>query len=181
MVHFFKVIPLLLGIFFLFDLYTQTFKDPRFLALDSVHFMDVLRFHLKYPFELILHIVFILGPLYYYAFIRGLVFYENGFTSNKGFPFLNKFTPYEEIENYHFLHPDYVLIINTKSSEHVLVSDNKLERIVGILDQHNIQGNLASSGVKRLVNNIRNFLFIVSAFTLILYLVMRFGWLKLGL
>src|SRR5690606_3806489 len=94
---------------------------------------------------------------------------------NGGVPFMNRGLLYEEIETYKLLHPNMALSIHTKKGEVLVVADNNLERVIAILDQHNIKGDLGSTEFARLLGNYRRFIIGASIFTLVLFLLKKFG------
>jgi hypothetical protein len=79
----------------------------------------------------------------YYGFIRGASFHENGVIINKGLPFFNTIIFYKDIEGYEVIHPKFFMSIRHKLTEdEILFSINSIDRVVAILDQQGISGNL---------------------------------------
>jgi hypothetical protein len=60
------------------------------------------------------------------------------------------------------------------------VADNNIERVIAILDQHNISGDLAQDEFVKLFANFKKFIFIVFAFTIVLFLVKKLGLFQIG-
>ena len=167
-----------LAFFFYRDFYLSTFQEPRFIEGGSYTFWDVLQFHYKYPFELGVLSALTLTPIIYYGFIRGARFFEKGYLFNQGLPFFNVWVPYEEIKQYKLLLPKSILAIFTKSGDIHVVADGSIERVIGVLDQHNVPGDLAQDAYVRLIQNVRKFFLVVITFTIALYAVSKFGWLR---
>ncbi len=139
------------------NLYFQTFNDIHFeeyinslnLLSDRINFATILKYHLKYPEELIFFTLTILCPGVYYGFIRSVIFYENGMTVNKGLPFFNTYFPYGSIEQYEIINPKRALALKFKNSgDEILLAVNNPDRVVAILDQNNISGNLGHNDEK---------------------------------
>ncbi|MBY0515277.1 MAG: hypothetical protein K2P81_00100 [Bacteriovoracaceae bacterium] len=170
----------LLGLvaFFFHDLYLGTFQEDKFLSAGAFRLLDVARFHLKYPAEFIWLSTLSLPPFLYYAFIRGVRFYEKGYRFNKGIPFLNSWHKYEDIKQYKLLAPKSTLAVFTNSGDIQLVVDGNIERVIAILDQHGAKGDLTQDAYVKLVQNLRNFCLLVIAFTMVLYAALKMGWFR---
>ena len=177
MLHVFRLFVTGPALFFLYSFYLETFKDERFLSYGATGFKAAVSYHLKYPYEFISFLIIIFVPYLYYCFIRGSVFYEKGFTFNKGMPFLNIYIPYVAVTKYKLLHPETIMAISTHRNETFLIADNNLPRIIAILDQQNIQGDLASKEYVTLLQNMFKFFIIVFGFTILLLVLKKFGFL----
>lgn len=175
MINIFRLIILSVVIFFTNDFILDTYTYEKFQLLRTFKLLDILEYHYKYPSEFAAFFFVILGPSFYYSFIRGVRFHEKGFVYNRGIPFMNRIVLYSEIETYKMLHPTLVLAIHTKKGEVYVIADNSVERIVAILDQHNIQGNLAQDEYAKLITNFRKFMMVVLAFTLIVFVAKKLG------
>jgi hypothetical protein len=175
MLNLFKLVILAIVIFFLNDFILDTYTYEKFQVLRRFKILDVIEYHYKYPVEFITFVVLIIIPAIYYAFIRGIRFHEKGFCYNKGIPFLNKNVLYSDVKTYKLLHPKHVVTIRTKKDEVFLVSDNSIERVIAILDQHNIQGDLAQDDYVNLLANLRKFIIVVLTFTLVVFVLKKFG------
>lgn len=128
------------------NLYLQTYIDPDFLDSYQHNFMGVIKFHLFYPEQLISLILSTLIPTIYYAFIRGISFYEYGVVANRGLPFMNHTVLYSDIESYKIMHHKYLMSVSRKSmDDELLFTIEDIDRAVAILDQHNIQGDLSNA------------------------------------
>ena len=169
-IRFFVVV---LVIFFINDFILQTYTYEKFRLTNASNLWDVLNYHYRYPWEFILFFFLFLGPAFYYSFIRGTRFYEKGFIYNRGIPFLNIKIQYEDVTSYHLLHPKCLLLLKTKKGL-FLIADHSLERVIAILDQHNISGNLASEEYKKLILGLRKFLIAVISFTFVAFLLKKF-------
>ncbi|NBV89296.1 MAG: FAD-dependent oxidoreductase [Betaproteobacteria bacterium] len=105
---------------------------------------------------------------------RGVVLSTGGFIFNRGIPFMNKVVLYEDVKTYKLLHPNHVVTIHTKSDV-FLIADNSVERVVAILDQHNIQGDLGRDDYANLITNFRKFIIVVVTFTLAMFVLKKLG------
>lgn len=175
----FRIVMFALAFFFYRDFYLSTFQEEKFLAGGKLGFWDVLNYHYRYPTELAILSLLMLTPIIYYGFIRGARFYEKGYVFNQGLPFFNIWVPYNEIQQYKLLLPKSILAIFTKAGDIHVVSDGHIERIIGVLDQHNVPGDLAQDAYVRLIQNVRKFFMVVLAFTVALYAVNKLGWLRI--
>ena len=175
MITVFKLIILAVVVFFLNNFYLETFTYEKFQLESKFKFLDVINYHLKYPHEFIMFFCVILIPAIYYAFIRGIGFHEKGFIYNGGLPFMNRGVQYTDVETYKLLHPQMAISIHTKKGDVFVVADNNIERVIAILDQHNIQGNLAPDEFVRLIANYRKFILFLLAFVSIVFIVKKLG------
>lgn len=165
-------------VFFYHDLYLGTFQEEKFLAAGNFKFMDVIAFHLKYPTEFIWLTCLIMPAFIYYCFIRGVRFFEKGYLFNNGLPFLNVWSSYEDIKNYKILAPKSTLALFSTGGDIRLVVDGNIERVIAILDQHGVQGDLAQDAYVKLLTNIRKFVYVVLVFTLVIYAALKMGWFR---
>jgi hypothetical protein len=175
MLNIFRLIILAIVIFFLNDFILETYTYEKFQAVGRFKILDVLEYHYKYPYEFATFFALIIGPAFYYALIRGVSFHEKGFVFNRGLPFMNKSVPYSEVKTYKLLHPKHVVTIHTKNSDVYLIADNSVERVIAILDQHNIQGDLARDDYAKLITNFRKFVIAVLAFTVFVFVIKKIG------
>lgn len=174
----FRFILLALVVFFYHSFYLSTFQEPKFLKEGVFGFWDVIEFHYRYPFEFISISILVMTPVIYYGFMRGARFFEKGYLFNQGLPFFNTWVSYEDVKQYKLLLPDSILAIFTKSGEIHVVADGHIERVIALLDQHGITGDLAQDAYVRLIQNVRRFFYVVVGFTAILFLVKRLGLLR---
>jgi hypothetical protein len=175
MLNIFRLIILAIVIFFLNDFILDTYTYEKFQALRRFKILDVIEFHYRYPVEFITFFFLLIVPAFYYAFIRGVRFHEKGFVFNRGLPFMNKAVPYSEVKTYKLLHPKHVVTIHTIKGDVFLIADNTAERVIAILDQHNIKGDLAQDDYVRLITNFRKFIIVVLTFTLVVFLIKKSG------
>lgn len=178
MLNIFRLGILAIVIFFFNDFYLDTFTYEKFQVLRRFQFLDVLHYHLKYPREFISFFCLILIPAIYYGLIRGIRFYEKGFVYNRGIPFMNRAVMYGDVKTYKLLHPNKAVSIHTHKGDVFVIADNTAERVVAILDQHNIQGDLAQDDYVRLISNYKKFLMMVIGFTVFVFLIKRLGLLQ---
>ncbi len=171
----FRLVVLAFVAFFYHDLYLATFSVVRFIAEGQFRFLDVLRFHLRYPSELLSISALVLPVAIYYGLIRGVRFYEKGILYNRGLPFLNQWLPFESLKSYKVIAPKNMLALSTKGGELLLVADGNLPRVIAILDQHGVKGEMASDAQVALVANLKRFVLVVLAFTLVLYTAQKAG------
>lgn len=174
----FRFIMLILAFSFYRDAYLETFREPKFIERGSFGFWDVVAYHWHYPAEMITLSALVMLPIIYYGIIRGVRFFEQGYYFNKGLPFLNQWVPYSEVKQYKLLLPKSILAMFTRSGEIHLVADANIERVIALLDQHNVPGDLAQDAYVRLFENIRKFFVVVLAFALVMFVVKWLGWLR---
>jgi len=175
MLNLFKLVVLLVFMFFLNDFYLDTFTHEKFQLEAKFKIIDVLNYHFRYPKEFLYFFFLILVPCTYYSLIRGIKFYEKGFVFNRGLPFLSTTILYSQIDSYKILHPKYALSLTTKSGEIFIVADNSMERVLAIIDQQNIKGNLAGDEYVKMITNYRKFIFVVMTFTILLFILKKVG------
>lgn len=164
-----------LFLFFYHDLYLATFAELKFIESQDFSFLGVIQFHLKYPVEFITLTSLVLPSFLYYAFFRGVVFFEKGILYNKGIPFLNVWVPYSDCVSYRLVSPKSLIALTAKSGEVFLIGSNNMSRVIAALDQHEVKGELGTSEYIRLARNLKIFFYAVSVFTLSLYLCVRLG------
>jgi hypothetical protein len=175
MLNIFRLIVLAIVIFFINDLYLSSLTHEKFLLESRFRIMDVFSYHYRYPSGLITFFFLIIVPAIYYAFIRGVRFYEKGFVFNHGIPFLNRKISYDEVNSYKLLHPKYAISLFTKSNEVFVIADDDMQRVIAILDQHNIPGDFARDDYAKLITNYRTFIFVVLGFTTLLFILKKLG------
>lgn len=175
MMNIFRLIILAIVIFFLNDFILDTYTYEKFQADGRFKILDVIQYHYKYPVEFITFFFLIIVPAIYYSLIRGVRFHEKGFVFNRGLPFMNTTVLYDDIKTYKLLHPKHIVTIHTNKGGVYLIADNSVERIIAILDQHNIQGDLARDDYANLITNFRKFIIIVLSFTLVVFVMKKLG------
>ena len=175
MLNIFRLIILAITLFFMNDFYLETFTYEKFQLARRFRILDVLEFHFNYPLEFIIFFCLIIIPAAYYGLIRGVRFHEKGFIYNKGLPFLNRKILYSEVKTYKLLHPKKAISIHTKSGEVYVIADNNADRVISILDQHDIRGDLAQDDYVRLIANYGKFAMIVICFTIFLFIIKKLG------
>ena len=175
MLNIFRSVILAIVIFFLNDFVLDTYTYEKFQAVGRFKFLDVIQYHLKYPNESITFFLVIIVPAIYYSFIRGVRFHEKGFVYNRGLPFMNKEILYSDVKIYKLLHPKHVITIHTQKNDVFLIADNAVERVIAILDQHNIPGDLARDDYASLITNVKKFVVVVLSFTLAVFLLKKLG------
>lgn len=175
MLNVFRLGILGLMLFFINDFYLDTFTYEKFRLDGRFKILDVLNYHFRYPLEFITLFCMVLIPALYYGLIRGVRFYEKGFIYNRGIPFLNKAVQYSDIKMYKLLHPQKAISIHSKNGDIFVIADNTVERVIAILDQHNIQGDLAQDDYVRLISNYKKFLMMVIGFAIFIFVIKRLG------
>lgn len=177
MVNVFRLIVLAIVVFFFNDFYLETFQQEKFLKLVDMashnKFYNFWAYHFTYPAELFTFVGLIIIPGIYYAFIRGVRFQDKLVVVNRGLPFFNQKIPYEEIKTYKLMHPKHMISVHTKSGEAFVIADNQIERVIAILDQHNIPGDLAQEAFVSFFNYIRNIILFIASFVLLLFVVRK--------
>lgn len=175
MLNIFKLVILAVVIFFTNDFILDTYTYEKFQAIGRFKILDVLNYHYRYPNEFITFFFLIIIPAIYYAFIRGVKFCEKGFVYNRGLPFMNKEVLYSDVKTYKLLQPNHVITIHTVKGDIFVIADNTVERVIAILDQHNIPGDLARDDYSKLITNFKKFIIVVLTFTLVVFLLKKFG------
>jgi hypothetical protein len=175
MLNFFRLVLFAITVFFFNNFYLETFTYEKFQLERRFQVLDVLAYHYSYPAEFITFFIIVIVPTIYYAFIRGVRFHERGFVFNRGVPCLNRAIMYEDIKTYKLLHPKKAISIHTKIGDVFVIADNNVERVIAILDQHNIQGDLAQDDYVRLVGNYWKFVQLVIGFTIFVFLMKKFN------
>jgi hypothetical protein len=175
MLNIFRLIILAITLFFLNDFYLETFTYEKFQLERRFKILDVLEFHYNYPHEFIIFFCLIIIPATYYGLLRGVRFHEKGFVYNRGLPFLNKVVPYEDVKTYKLLHPKKAISIHSQKGDIYVIADNNADRVISILDQHNIKGDLAQDDYVKLIANYGKFAMIVICFTIFLFIIKKLG------
>jgi hypothetical protein len=175
MLNLFRLVIVAIVIFFFNDFILDTYTYEKFQAVGRFKVLDVIEYHYRYPNEFITFFLIIIVPAFYYAFIRGVRFHEKGFVFNRGLPFMNRTVLYTDVKIYKLLHPNYVASIHTHKGEDFLIADNSMERVIAILDQHNIQGDLARSDYANLITNFKKFVLVVLSFTMVIFILKKLG------
>ena len=149
------------------NLYLQTFHDPTFLKHFNGTFSDVWRFHIRYPYDLLSYLFFILGPSIYYGFIRGNKFYENGVVLNRGLPWYNRVVPYSDIKSFEVIHATLMVAIKLKHSEKKYVFGvSDVDRVLSIFDKNNVSGDLEDQDtIKLTINSMIMIFFLLMGFS----------------
>ncbi len=177
----FKFIVLALIVFFFNDFYLDSITDDRFTSLVTQggsrgrRILDFVEFIIKYPGDMISFVVLYFVPGVYFAFIRGVGFFEKGIVVNRGIPFLNQTLSYSDVKTYRLLHPKLAISIQTKNGDAFVVADENIERAIAILDQHNIQGDLNQDEFVKILTNYKKFVVLFAAIVIVLYVVRKLG------
>ena len=158
----------------LFNLYRVTFSDPDFIEREYSTLKEVIEFHLMYPENLILFGILILFPAYYYAFHRGTVLKEKGLLHNLGLPFLNKRFLYSDLSSFKVIHPEIMVGIYDKNGNEYFIVCNDINRVIGILDQHGVQGNLDQTEYRKTQHTQKLVAYYALAIGLVVYLLQHF-------
>lgn len=139
----FKITFLVIALWVFVNLYFKTYSDPDFIDAGGGDLLDVISFHYQYPVQFIGYLVGTLTPAIYYAFIRGIVFFEEGVVINRGIPFLNHCIQYSNIDSFKIIHQKYLMSLKRKDlDEELLFTVREIDRVVAIFDQHGIKGDL---------------------------------------
>lgn len=141
----FKLAFILIATWVFTNLYFKTYSDPDFIQIGNLTFRGVVSFHLQFPVQVIGFLLGTLFPAIYYAFIRGILFFEDGMVINRGLPFLNHCVMYKDIESFKIIHAKYLMSIKRKDvDEELLFTIRDIDRVISIFDQHGIKGELKS-------------------------------------
>lgn len=172
----FKIVFILIAAWVLVNLYFKTYSDPDFIEFGAGGFIDVVKFHYRYPVQFIGFTFGTLVPAIYYSFIRGIVFFEEGVVINRGIPLLNHCVEYKDIKSYKIVHPKYLMSIKRKDlDEDLLFTVQEIDRVVAIFDQHDIPGDLSHTEIS--LNNTvsRKLLFIAIIFGVVVSILQYTG------
>lgn len=175
MLNIFRLGILAVTVFFFNNFYLETFTYEKFQVAHKFRFLDVYDYHIKYPAEFLTFFCIIIIPAIYYGFIRGVRFHEKGFVFNRGIPFLNRPIMYSDVLTYKLLHPKHAISIHVNNGDIYLIADNDIERVIAILDQQNIRGDLAQDGFVKIVSNYKKFLFVIIIFTVFIFVIKKLG------
>lgn len=165
--------------FLFFNLYQSTFSDHQFQKLGFSSFSDVWSFHFLYPEEAIIFVFIVLCPFFYYSFIRGTNFYENGISLNRGLPYFNHTIWFKNVESFRIIHPKHLVAIQRKKGDELLILSSEIEMIIAILDQQGIKGNLKESEYAKALSTQKYFLAFIFLISIVILLLQRFGIFKL--
>ena len=165
-----------IALLLLINLTFATLFDPIFEKSFQANFSDIVSFHVRYPEDFITYLITILIPVVYFSFIRGINFYEEGLTINRGLPFFNRSVPYKEIEEYKVVHPKFLMSVKRKDiDEEFYFTIKDVDRVVAIFDQHNIKGQLGNEEFqKRMTVNKKLIIFFIS-FSILMVFIQYFG------
>lgn len=166
-----KVSLVLLMAGLLINLLLQTQGNTVFAKYGS--FID---YYLFYPEDILIYLLFIFIPGVYFAFIRGVIFYEKGMAINRGLPFFEMKIEYERIQSFEIIHKKYLVAIKVKDiEEDIMFAVRDIDRAVAIFDQNHIKGDLGSNQAVDLSNRKKLlFFFILSG-------LFVFAWQHFGL
>lgn len=82
---------------------------------------------------------------------------------------------YPDVKSYKLLHPKQAIWVTTKGGDSFIIGDNNVERVIAILDQHNVPGDLTVDQYVKLASNYRRIaIFIISAF-FIIFVIRKIG------
>jgi hypothetical protein len=170
----FRFIIFLIVLFFLNDFVLDTYTYEKFQADGRFRIIDVIQYHYRYPIEAVTFFFLVIIPAFYYGLVRGNRFYERGMIYNQGLPFFNQTILFSDIKTYRLLHPKHLLMIYTTKGIYLL-TDNTIERVIAILDQHNIQGDLAKDDYSQLLMRLKKFIMLLLSFTVLVFLMKKVG------
>ena len=172
----FKLLYLNIALLLLVNLVFQTLGDPYFVGHYESNLLGVAKFHLRFPEDLVIYCLTILFPAIYYSFIRGIVFCENGMIINRGLPFFNRNVLYKNISQYKIIHPKYLMGVRRSDiGEEFVFTIRDIDRVVAILDQHNIPGDLGKETLEKTMTVNKKLVIIFIAFGLVMFFIQYFG------
>ncbi|MCO4755362.1 MAG: hypothetical protein KC478_12845 [Bacteriovoracaceae bacterium] len=172
----FKLLYLNIAGLLLFNLVLQTLGNPVFEEQFSSNAMGVINYHLKYPEDFLIYCLTILFPAIYYSFIRGIVFCENGMIINRGFPFFNRNVLYKNISRYKIIHPKYLMGVKRSDIEEEFVfTIRNIDRVVAILDQHHIPGDLGRETLEKTMTVNKKLVVFFIFFGTVMFFIQYFG------
>lgn len=174
MLNIFRLMVFGVVLFFVNDFYLETITNSTYqqMALPGAPFLarfaNFWNYVYKYPTDFVNLVVIVVIPAIYFAFIRGVRFHEKAFVFNKGVPFVDTRVEYQDVKSYKLLHPKQAIWLTTKGGDSFIIADNNVERVIAILDQHNVTGDLAVDQYVKIVSNYKRFImFLVVAFFII--------------
>lgn len=180
MLNLFRVIVLAVVVFFINDFYLETITSSEFQTMNTSPFTSsfqkwvaFFKFHYHNPADIISLFLIVIVPAVYFAFIRGVRFHEKGFVFNRGIPFVNHTILYEDVKSYKLLHPKHAIWLTTKTGDAFIVADNNVERVIAILDQHDVPGDLAQDTYVRMITNYKQFMIICVAAVVIVFVLRK--------
>lgn len=172
----FKATYLSIAFVLLANLVLQTLGDSFFLERFEASFMGVVRYHINYPEDFLIYCATILFPAIYYSFIRGIVFYQHGMVINRGLPFFNRSVPYKNISAYKVIHPKFLMAIRRSDiDEEFVFTIRNIDRVIAILDQHNISGDLGKEHLAKTMTVNKKLMIIFIVFGIALFIFQHFG------
>lgn len=156
--------------FLIVNLYFQTFNDPVFAKSYDGSFNDVVKFHLKYPYDILSYFFFILLPSIYYGFIRGNIFYQNVVVLNRGLPWYKRVISYDKIASFEIIHASLMVAIKLKDSgKKYIFGVSDVDRVISIFDKNNVPGDLEDQDtIKLSVNSMIMIFFLLMGFAVAL-------------
>lgn len=172
----FKLLYIGIAMVLLGNLVLQTLVAQSFVQNYEQTLGDVVAFHLKFPQDFLIYCLTILFPAIYYAFIRGIVFYENALLLNRGLPFFNRHVLYTDIDYYKIIHPKYLMGVKRKDiGEEFVFTVRDIDRVVAIFDQRNIKGDLGQEQFKKTLTVNKKLFVIFIFFSIVVFIVQYFG------
>jgi hypothetical protein len=172
-----RIIIFIIFLFLLAQFFLETFYIEGF---TGETFKDVVDYHLMYPHELIVFCLAVVAPTIYYGLFRGTVFCDNGILINRGLPFFNHKIFYQEISSYKVVHPKFLIMLHRKETgDEILLSVSDIERVLSILDQNFILGELGENEFSKAIDGHKNFLFVLAFFAVTIFVVQHFGLFRL--
>jgi len=172
----FRWVYLSIAILLLGNLILQTLSDPIFMKTFTNSFKDLVLFHVKYPEDFITYVLTILIPAIYYSFVRGIVFFENGMSINRGLPFFNRSISYKDVETYKVIHPSFLMGVKRKDTDEEFIFTIKdIDRVIAIFDQHNITGKLGDEEFKNTLSVNKKLVIFFISFSVLMFFVQYFG------
>lgn len=168
---FFKIVVLIFFSAFTLYFLLSTFSDIHYLQSDLSFFS----YYYKYPRRFITYVITVFIPSYYYSFVRGIVFYENGIQINRGLPFFNLFLSYNKIKSYRVIHPKFLMSVVTKSGAgEILFTLRDTEQAIAIFDQYGLEGSFSEDNLNTVKHSQRKFIVVIIIFTVLLYMIQHY-------
>lgn len=165
-----------IALLLLVNLTFQTLGDPTFEKSFESSFSDIVNFHIRYPEDFFTYLFTIFIPAIYYSFIRGINFYEEGMTINRGLPFFNRSINYKDIEEYKVVHPKFLMSVKRRDIEDEFYFTIKdVDRVVAIFDQHNIKGRLGKEEFNNTMTVNKKLIIFFVSFSILMFFVQYFG------
>lgn len=172
----FKIAYLSIAALLLANLILQVMSDSYFQTHFQSSASGVGAYFWRYPQDFLIYCATIFFPAIYYSFIRGIVFCQNGMTINRGLPFFNRNVLYKNISSYKVIHPKFLMGVKRSDiDEEFVFTIRDMDRVIAILDQHNIPGELGKENFAKTMTVNKKLLIVFVLFGAALFVFQHLG------